>query len=405
MKELFDKMKKLNENKNGKVVTFDFDGTIIKSYEESNDGEETIYQYGGKNPQIIARIKKFKQSGTTVLVVTSRTQALEVPESSIQSMLDKFNINVDGVFYTNGDKKARKLYELGSSLHYDDDPEEREAIIAYKNLHPSDIVVKDPDELIKDIDEISKGLILTNDNKIIIAQRSDSYEWDAPGGHLMEGEEANFAFYREVLEELSLKVKKVDYLSSKDTVWKKKNKLVHYFVGRVPYNSDELEGVIQLQWEVADYFCGDLEEIREKMGEGATQNLKNVLELLGKENLMLEKAYPHSGRHCTKKRRLVGMGNNTHTGASGLKRVKNCKRSESAPAGFGVLEEKEEKTQKKIKISIISDLDEKKKRKKRKKKRKTRKKRATAGIGWPYGGADAIGSHGDGDGGGDGGGE
>ena len=67
MKDLLDKMKKLNENKNGKVVTFDFDGTIIKSYEESNDGDETIYQYGGKNPQIIARIKKFKQSGTTVL--------------------------------------------------------------------------------------------------------------------------------------------------------------------------------------------------------------------------------------------------------------------------------------------------------------------------------------------------
>ena len=108
MKDLFNKMKKLNESKNGKVVTFDFDGTIIKSYEESNDGKETIYQYGGKNPQIIARIKKFKQSGTTVLVVTSRTQALEVPESSIQSMLTKFNIDVDGVFYTNGEKNSFK---------------------------------------------------------------------------------------------------------------------------------------------------------------------------------------------------------------------------------------------------------------------------------------------------------
>jgi 8-oxo-dGTP pyrophosphatase MutT (NUDIX family) len=405
MKDLLDKMKRLNENKNGKVVTFDFDGTIIKSYEESNDGKETIYQYGGKNPQIIARIKKFKQSGTTVLVVTSRIQALEVPESSIQSMLAKFNINVDGVFYTNGNKKAQKLYELGSTLHYDDDPSEREAIEAYKNLHPSDIVVKNPDDLLKDIDEIAKGLILTNDNKIIIAQRSDSYEWDAPGGHLMEGEEANFAFYREVLEELSLKVKKIDYLASKDTVWKKKNKLVHYFVGRVPYNSDELEGVVQLQWEIADYFCGDLEEIEEKMGEGVTQNLRNVMELFGQEELMLERAYPHSDRHCAKKRRLVGVGGNTHTGAIGLKRVKKCKRSESAPAGYGVLEEKGEKPQKKIKISIISDLEEKKKRKKRKKKRKTRKKKAAMGIGWPYGGADAIGSHGDGDGGGDGGGE
>jgi len=393
MKELFDKMKKLNENKNGKVVTFDFDGTIIKSYEESNDGEETIYQYGGKNPQIIARIKKFRQSGTTVLVVTSRTQALEVPESSIQTMLDQFKIEVDGVFYTNGNKKAQKLYELGSSLHYDDDPSEREAIEAYKNLHPSDIVVKDPDKLLKDIDEISKGLILTNDNKIIIAQRSDSYEWDAPGGHLMEGEEANFAFYREVLEELSLKIKKIDYLASMNTVWKKKDKLVHYFVGRIPYNSDELEGVIQLQWEVSDYFCGDFEEIEEKMGEGATQNLKNTMEFFKQENLILERAYPHSSGHSRKKRRLVGLGGNKHTGAGGLQRLKNFRRAKSAPAGFGVLEEEEEKKRKKIKISIISDLDERKKRKKKKKKSKK------VGSSWPYGAGDVISSDGGADGG------
>ena len=196
MKNFLDKMKKLNENKNAKVVTFDFDNTIVKSYEESNDGEETIYQYGGLNKQIIGRIKKFKQSGATVLIVTSRNQALEVPESSVQSMIDQLKIEVDGIFYTNGEKKAQKLYELGSSLHYDDDPAEKEAIEAYRKLHSSDIIVKDPQELIKDINEIAKGLVITTDNKIIIAQRSDSFEWDAPGGHLMEGEEPHYAFYR-----------------------------------------------------------------------------------------------------------------------------------------------------------------------------------------------------------------
>jgi len=158
MRDLLDKMKKLNENKNGKVITFDFDNTIVKSYEESNDGEETLYRYGGVNKQIIARIKKFKQSGATVLVVTSRNQALEVPESSVRVMLDQLKIQVDGIFYTNGNKKAQKLYELGSSLHYDDDPLEREAIEAYKKLHPSDIVVKNPDDLLKDINQIAKGL-------------------------------------------------------------------------------------------------------------------------------------------------------------------------------------------------------------------------------------------------------
>jgi len=364
-------MKKLNENKNAKVVTFDFDNTIIKSYEESNDGEDTIYRFGGVNPQIIARIKKFKQAGTTVLVVTARNNDLEVPESSVQSMLNKFKIQVDGVFYTNGEKKARKLHELGSSLHYDDDPAERQAIEAYRKLHPTDIVVKNPDDLLKDIDEVAKGLILTNDNKIIIVQRSDSEEWDAAGGHLMEGEEANYAFYREVLEEMSLKVKRIQYLSTTETTWKKKDLLVHYFLGQIPYSSEELDGIVQLQWELADYLVGDLEEVQRTMSNQTTQNLKNVLSLYAEESLILEAAVQYSGKNATKKRRLVfevekfqqmmingheedkktylTTGGNTSTGATGLKRVKNMPRSKSAPP---IGEEKKPKNRKKIKIKV-----------------------------------------------------
>ena len=413
MRDLLDKMKKLNENKNGKVITFDFDNTIVKSYEESNDGEETIYQYGGLNKQIIARMKKFKQSGATVLIVTSRNQALEVPESSVRVMVDQLKLDVDGIFYTNGEKKAQKLYELGSSLHYDDDPDEREAIEAYKNLHPSDIVAKDPQELIKDIDEISKGLIITTDNKIVIAQRSDSFEWDAPGGHLMEGETPHYAFYREVLEELSLKVKKIEQLGSADITWKGDTKPVHYFVSYIPYSSDELEGVVQLQWEVEEYFCGDFHDIEQKIGEGATQNLHNALKFLQEEGLMLEKrAYPHSNNHSTKKRRLIGMGGSKTTGAKGLKRVVNFKRSKSAPAGYGVLEEDNEKKNKKIKISIVSSIDEKKKRKKKRKGKKPgpkkgskQKRRKNYGNSWPYIGGGVIGSTNDGEGGDGGGGE
>ncbi len=410
MRDLLDKMKKLNENKNGKVVTFDFDNTIVKSYEESNDGEETLYQYGGVNKQIIARIKKFKQSGATVLVVTSRQQALEVPESSVKVMLDKLKINVDGIFYTNGDKKAQKLYELGSSLHYDDDPAEREAIEAYKKLHPSDIVAKCPDELLKDINKIAKGLIITTDSKIIIAQRSDSYEWDAAGGHLMEGEEPNFAFYREVLEELSLKVKKIDYLATQDITWKGDTKPVYYFVGYVPYSSDELEGVIQLQWEVEDYFCGDIKDIEQKIGEGATQNLHNALKyLLEGDSLLNERAYPHSDNHATKKRRLIGLGGSKTTGATGLKKSKDFQRSKSAPAGFGALEENEEKKTKKIKISIVSSVNEKKKRKKKKKpgpkKGSKQRRRRNYGSAWPYVGGGVISNTDSGEGGDGGGGE
>tara|TARA_R100001443_G_scaffold77634_1_gene84822 strand:+ start:309 stop:686 length:378 start_codon:yes stop_codon:yes gene_type:complete len=124
MKRLLNIMKKLNENKNGDVITFDFDNTIVKSFENRNDGMQIEYQFGGVNPEIIARIKKFKKQGKTVFVVTARNVALENPSTSVKTMLENLKLDVDGIFYTNGQPKAQKLYELGSSLHYDDDPKE-----------------------------------------------------------------------------------------------------------------------------------------------------------------------------------------------------------------------------------------------------------------------------------------
>ena len=211
MKELLDNMKSLKDNRNGKVVTFDFDHTIVKSFlNKTVDGEER-YQFGGVNPEIIRRMKTFRDSGTTVFIVTSRETHLEDPESSVKYILDQMKLEVDAVFYTNGEPKAKKLYELGSRLHYDDDPKEHEAIEAFKKLHKDfQIEVKYPDDLLKDTNDISKGVILTADGNIVIAQRSDSYEWDAPGGHIMVGEEPSYAFWREIKEELGIEVQEVE---------------------------------------------------------------------------------------------------------------------------------------------------------------------------------------------------
>ena len=402
MKKLFETMKKIKDNRNGDVVTFDFDNTIVKSFlNKTVDGNE-IYQFGGVNKEIIKRIKSFKQSGKTVFIVTSRDNHLEDEQSSVRSMLNRLNIQVDGVFYTNGELKAKKLYELGSTLHYDDDPKEREAIEAYKKLHQDfKIIAKCPEELIADIDEIAKGVIITSDNKIIVAERSDSYEWDAPGGHVQEGEEAPFAFYREVKEELGLEVQEVKFLDTLETTWKGVSKPSHYFFGRIDYSSDELKGVIDLQWEVSDYYCDDYEGIMKKIAGNATQNLENVMQLLEMQQELIESYQPHSKNHATKKRMYIGLGGASSTGATGLEKVTDYSRSESAPVGFGVLEEKEEQfPKKKIKISITSSIDEKKKRKKRKKKKKTKKKSSY----WPYSGF-SIDSSSDNDFGGDGGGD
>ena len=424
MKDWLNIMRRLNENKNAKVVTFDFDNTIVKSFENNIDGEEIHYQFGGINKEIIKRIKKFKKNGATVLIVTARKNALEVPESSVDAMLKKLNIDVDGVFYTNGQPKAQKLYELGSGLHYDDDPKEHEAIKAYSNLHKNfNIVVKYPNELISDIDEVAKGLIMTSDGKFIAVQRSDSLEWDAPGGHLMQGEEAPYAFWREVDEETGLKVAHVQHLDSLPTTWKKKKKLVHYFIATTPYTSSELKGAISLQWELADYFCGNLEEVEELLSsrEGGTENLNNSLKLLGNRRETLFEASKFqkkmSKNHSKMKKRIVGLGLNKFTGAKGLKKVKTHSRSKSAPPGApgggwapSLEEDKVPKKKKKIKIKFHSDLDEKKKRKKRRKGKKPGPKKGSKrkktnkyhwGVGsWWYGGGYGDSSDGGGDGGG-----
>jgi len=380
MKKLFEAMSELKDVRNGKVVTFDFDNTIVKSfYNKSAQGEE-IYQFGGVNKEIIKKIALFKKSGTTVFVVTARDNGLEEGDSSVENLLRRLGIEVDGIFYTNGSTKAQKLYELGSRLHYDDDPKEHESIKTLKQAYPDfEIEVKFPDEMAKDIDEIAKGIVVTADGLFLIAQRSDSFEWDSIGGHLIDGEEAPFAFWRETKEEMGIEVSNVDWLDTMETTWKGVTKPSHYFVGRTDLSSTELENEIDLQWELADYFCGTLEQIWKKCGKNMTQNLKNALELVDKQAELLDlterKMFPHEKNHKAKKRRIIGLGGSKTTGAKGLERVKDFTRSKSAPPGFGVLEEENEETPtKKIKIKIKQELDEKKKRKKKKSKSKKKKK-------------------------------
>jgi len=364
MKKLLESMSSLKDSRNGKVVTFDFDNTIVKSFYNTSAQGEEIYQFGGVNKEIIKRIAAFKKSGTTVFIVTARDNGLDHEDSSVENLVRRMQIEVDGIFYTNGATKAQRLYELGSRLHYDDDPKEHEAIKALRDVYPDfDIVVKYPDKLVKDIDEIAKGVIVTSDGKFIVAQRSDSYEWDAIGGHLMEGEEGPYAFWRETKEEIGLEIEEVTWLDTVETTWKGVTKPSHYFLGKTSFASIELEHEIDLQWEIASYFCGTIEEVRQKCNKNMTQNLKNALDFVAKqadvldfEEIQERRLRPHEKGHKRKKKRIIGLGGSKTTGAKGLKRVTNFNRSKSAPAGFGVLEEKgEEEPTKKIKISIISN--------------------------------------------------
>ena len=387
MKRILENFNKTKDGRNGDVVTFDFDQTVVKSFlNHTEDGQE-LYQYGGVNKEIIKRIKAFKKAGKTVFIVTSRQKHLEDGESSVKGILNRLKIDVDAVFYTDGQPKAQKLYELGSTLHFDDDPGEHDAIKAYKNLHKNfNIVVKYPDDLIHDIAAVAKGVIITADGKILIAQRSDSEEWDAPGGHIMQGEEANYSFWREVKEELALEVTAVEFLDKTETTWDGVTKDTFYFIGRTKYASHDIEGAIILQHEIKDWFCDDWEGVQTKTKGNQTQHLTSMMNLLQTQQEVMESRQKPSRIQEIKKRSIVGlqklterdyqkqstaiksynkdanelMGTGPQTGGSPFKNVK-IKRGKSAPpgapgGGWGPsLEENEEKkTTKTYKIKIIS---------------------------------------------------
>ena len=111
-------MQNLNENKNGKVVTFDFDNTLVFHHEMLDDDGEDDWRFGGINQPMVALLKKFQQKGYTVMIVTARRKVLEKPRFAVSTYLEKLKIDVP-VFYTEGELKAQKLYELGSSIDRD----------------------------------------------------------------------------------------------------------------------------------------------------------------------------------------------------------------------------------------------------------------------------------------------
>ena len=60
MKRIFENFYR-KDNRNGDVVTFDFDQTVVKSFMNRDDDGQEQYQYGGVNKEIIKRIKIYKK--------------------------------------------------------------------------------------------------------------------------------------------------------------------------------------------------------------------------------------------------------------------------------------------------------------------------------------------------------
>ena len=134
----------LKEEQKKRVVTFDFDDTLSLSHwgEEEDD-----WVHDGPHESMIDRIKKFiADPSNTVYIVTSRfekhePQSLKKPnQQAVQQFLDDYDINVDGIFFTNGQPKIETLLKLQSTLHHDDDPGD----ILDARDHDIEAIVSDP---------------------------------------------------------------------------------------------------------------------------------------------------------------------------------------------------------------------------------------------------------------------
>lgn len=104
----------------------------------------------------------------------------------------------------------------------------------------------------------ARGIVIRNDGKIAIFNKSNKNEYKLPGGGMEDGEEPKEAFKREVLEETGCIVDIVDELGTTEEYKSKDNfkQISHVFVGKVKEDTKKLnitkkekdEGAI-LIWE------------------------------------------------------------------------------------------------------------------------------------------------------------
>jgi hydroxymethylpyrimidine pyrophosphatase-like HAD family hydrolase len=106
-----------------KIVSFDFDDTLISYQESSYFSEIPIL-----NEKVYSLMKQYKADGYKVIIVTTRYEHLWGSETL--EILTKFNIlgpiieSKDDVHFTNHQWKVDTLKKLNVSIHYDDNPYE-----------------------------------------------------------------------------------------------------------------------------------------------------------------------------------------------------------------------------------------------------------------------------------------
>ena len=320
------------------VISFDFDNTLIKSYPDYAEDGSVFYANGGSNASMRRLILDLiDDPSKKVYVVTARKQEIDekVPETSIETVLNKLHLEPDGFFYTDGERKVTKLKELGVQVHFDDDKKEHAA------LQGSGIQSFYPDEFLEDTMNVSKAVAVTMDNKVLILKRADTGEFDIPGGHGKDGETSEFTAFRETKEETGLELSNIHKISTKQVTFQGREETITYLYAKLNSTSEVLASEIDLDTnENTEFYFVDPQSIDDYMGN-ATQNLKNVGNTI-KSLTIDEQMEPFQRKmaagYSEKKKKMIGQGGNKYKSAA-YSQKPSYKRSKSAPPGFGAMGE------------------------------------------------------------------
>lgn len=171
-----------------------------------------------------------------------------------------------------------------------------------------------------DTNKVSKVIIISNGNILLIKRTDAPYNWDLPGGHAELGESIRDAACRETHEETNIFIepKNLQYLSKIQL----NNSINFYFAQLKPKN-------IQLSHEHSEFEWVNPKDLGNY--KFFSPKIVNLIHKAFQLNEDFQKNVKK--KHRPMIIRLIGKGDNKNTAPYTKK--PSYKRSKSAPAGFG----------------------------------------------------------------------
>ena len=196
-------------------------------------------------------------------------------------------------------------------------------------------------EIQPDTNNVSKVMAVTMDNLILILKRTDTGEWDLPGGHGHADESVESAAERETYEETGLKIHDIDALRTQEVTFNGRVEQITYLSARLGSTAMVLNDKIKLDTKENTEFLFIKPMQIDGLMNNATQNLKNMandIKSLPIEEQMGPFQQKMKAKHTKMKKRLISGGGNKKKEAP-FNKNPSYKRSKSAPPGFGAMGE------------------------------------------------------------------